>query len=540
MQIGWSPRSFAAQAALVLFATANFWAIMSAVLALSTLLPPRWANPILATAAGFGLWAAFLRMTRSERILGAFGIEILEQRMGLGPLSWTRYKPGRVTGPCSIQPARAPALLLLIVLAASGVVLGGVHAHWHGRFEALRREFSAKGYPLSLARFEEDLPQQSYAYPHWQRVRNPLRDRTLTSLSLSWKNKTSAWTPAMYRKASAQTPAREAFLEKEIAPLLGARYARFAKIDYVAAARKASFELPEYDGLLRAGSLFQEAAGWRAYQGDTARAWRKVEGAVELAELVSHERQMLGRSVHLGLRKSVAASALLVMLNRPGSSIPPALERRFESFLMDHIVAEGSKAELAGFLDFMARFDDVHRPLEDTNPPGGIFETTGVRLIKIMFRSMGLIDLNRLAGASYISRFARPLTAMEAEAEMEASRRERKRYPFWPYFLLPGSAWAPNLATMHRLEWEAKTWLRLALVVSAASRYRQRSAHWPERLGQLAPIYVAATILEDPYTSRPFEYDVGMGGRSFRLCSNGPKGDRMGSRGDELCVSMGR
>lgn len=434
-------------------------------------------------------------------------------------------------------PARIAAGLALASAAAAACWL--MHQVWHGRLEDFRAKLRAEGSPASLADLADpEARDDPGALPFFEAA--------LTTGPLAELNRKHhpglqmrPWTPETARNERDCVTRFEPVLEESLEPALEQGSARWHALDLQRAAREPySPDLPKAAIPFQAASALQLAAGWRAYVGDVQRAWRHAGAIRALAALVNRPPG-LGPHGERALRKRAARTAILVMLNRPGTALPADLERRFRAGLGDRLGQRAFRLLLASRLD-EARWLDEARfapfkalnglslyPCQEDCAGAGMvgFEFAALRV----FAGTGLLDANYLALARSMDEAAEAGTWQEAS---EKDLGDLRGLPAWPYLVARaqvGHHWPSSLLLE---DWELRAWESLVLAVSAASASRRRTGRWPQSLA-------GAGVPEDPFTGAPLRYRAFGGG--FEVCSAGATGESLagmagGYSRESLCV----
>ncbi|MDD5629299.1 MAG: hypothetical protein PHU21_09555 [Elusimicrobia bacterium] len=469
---------------MIMTFAAIFAAVLSceaAFLALSTFLPLSPGSLNLAAGVVLGALAAFA-LVKSLRL-------------------HRRFRAGGQAG--------TGAALVALLAAASLCVVLAVKAVWHGRLESLRLEVAARGWPTSLAEFQEDLPDASYAQSALEQAAAKL------DLAGPVKKDLQAWGGDLLDSAGGPKaggtwgrlcPTVDGLVDKACQGRT-----RLAKTDYVAAAKDPlNMPLPKMAQLPTAARLLRACASRQP----AARAWAQVDRQWRLAALAGTHRSLIAQLVAVDMETLGVKTALDILQRQPRAVLPDRLARAFRQRLGRNRVSEGLRAELAMHLDIPASLG--------RGWAGGALAWSGV------------IDLNVLATARMVARDAAVQTMSEARAAQQLCDAELQALPSWPYFLARVAM--PSFGQLYVREFEGRDWARLALLSSAAARFRAARGRWPAALAELAPRFCEPGDLRDETAGTGFVLRAKGGG--FELCAGGLKGDGKDFRGAEFCARV--
>lgn len=433
------------------------------------------------------------------------------------------------------------AILAALGLLGLGclVLMSVIHSHWHARAEDVRRTMDISGFPVTLAQFQEALPDGQYAYPR-------LAKAIETDFDPAFLNKivhaegAARWTAETARTEAAYAAHYAPYLERELAPLLKQKYARFLKVDYAAVARD-PFKAPE-PGLGKLSSIAKAArlsAVSAAVKGDTAKAWELVRLQFALSDVLANEKFLLGKMVALGIRGQGLDSVAGILLNRPGAVIPKDLRLRLRAASGGDTSGSLLKGEVAYQYDLYNYFHGLNfsrfREIGGSSAflmsgPGGsgraglALEYLGFSLL----RRFGVLDMNSMASAGYFSTIAEAGSWAEVSARNREAEGRVNSLPSWPYLLAKISL--PSYSRVLEREFVTRAKARLTLVCAELLRYRREHGKYPKNLSELGAGETAA----DVFVGGEFYYAPAAGG--FDLCSAGAAGDRKDNLGKDLCV----
>ncbi|MBU2573784.1 MAG: hypothetical protein KKH28_06905 [Elusimicrobia bacterium] len=264
--------SYLHAAAVSLTALLAWFLCAVALLALSTFLPHMSSMLVLAfvfIAAG-ALSFLFTRWAPVRE-----GLEVLQEGVAPARLG----AAGRLFG----RLAALAAVSLIAVL--------GSRAVWHSRVEAFKQELKEKGKPVSLAEFQENLPDEQYAYPKLGPVLEKDFSPEFYNKSYHTGDSIGKWTPETLKKEAPCAAHYAPFVDKKLAPLLAHKYARYMKVDYAGAAKEpAAMTAPPLGRLLSVSRAVKIYAVSRACQGDAGKAWALVRLQFSLADMLAGEK----------------------------------------------------------------------------------------------------------------------------------------------------------------------------------------------------------------------------------------------------------
>lgn len=516
-------------AAELVFLTAWFL-FAAALLALSTFLPPRFS------ALGLGsvfIISVALSSWFSRRAPVRDGLKSLREDSGQ-----TRLRSFGRLGRALLAPA-----------AISAIIISCTHAVWHWRVLAFKQSLKKEGLPVTLSDLQENLPDEEYAYPSLWNAMEKEFDWEFYKKIRYGDDINDKGASEIFKEKPGYAAHFTLYLDKKLPALLAKKYTRYRKVDY-AHAPKNPYQIPipqfhYFYGSSRTAGLY---AVLLASRGDTAKAWALTGLQLDLADLLSNDKDLSSKLVVSLIRRQAADTALYILLNSPAAVIPPDLIPRFKGVLSDHLVSDGLKYELAFDFDSYAylesgggklyvSWDDIY---SDTDLEWGFKQRSDFRLwfdykVFLLLRSMGTLDINSLAEARCFS----ALTTKGAWPQMTLLNNYNcvaiESLPSWPYYLAkmrPMSAYF----RLHTEEWEIKAWTQLALACSELGRYRTARGRYPEKITELVPKSFSAELFKDVFTGGELSYVPAGDGKGFTLCSFGPNGDKKDRSGKELCV----
>ncbi|OGS47297.1 MAG: hypothetical protein A3J79_10430 [Elusimicrobia bacterium RIFOXYB2_FULL_62_6] len=503
----------------------------AALLALSTFLPPLRSMLVLALvfiAAGV-LSFLFCRWAPVR--------ETLEAIKGGGAGAEKKSGPGRLFGALAVLAAAA----LLVVLGARGV--------WHGRLESFKQDLKEKGLPLSLAEFQEDLPDGQYAYPELSTAIEKDFSPEFYNKAFHTGDSIGKWTPEIFKKEAPYAAHYAPYLDKKLAPLLARKYTRYLKVDYAAAAKEpSSMPAPPLANMLSIARAAKLYAVSRAYQGDAGKAWALVRLQFSLADLLADEKVIYSKIIALGLRRLAVETALDIMLNRPAATLPADLTASVKGVLGGVLIRDALKSELAYQFDeyaFLSRLNGrrfvsggglfTAVAPDSGRRGGGLGMWLEYEAFSVM-RMLGLLDINLLATARYFAELTgeSPWAIMFTEGRMIGD--EIQKLPSWPYLLVKAAL--PEFSRMYEREWELKAWAQLALACSELNRFRAERGRYPKDISELSPKTYSAGLLRDIFSGGKLPYTLSKDGKSFELCSTGAYGKKQDAFGRSFCIKQ--
>ena len=531
-------RVFAAYGVLVLLRAATFALMLLSLLSLSTFLPASSSvftlSVVLLTVTGLSLYVLPWSVQK-EKIFRVLGIKVVEKSPEVHRILWLKWTSRRVSAPADAEIRGIPPLLsrLAAATAASLLVMMFAHSVWHSKAEALKLSIKEKGWPSSLADFREDLPDDQYAATAFESALLKIDMRAMdekTDLAL----KPVKWDKDTFRRQAAFVAGLAHLITGEVVPTLKGR-TRWMKADYLAAVKDPlNMPVPKYMDQIKFSKLLRLSACVEAVRGNLPAAWGYVRLQLKIAELVSTEPSLIGKVVTVTLRRQAALAAVGIMLNRPETGVPSDIAKTLRVFPAGSLVSEGMKTEAAIRLDLIAS----PFPQEDKNKITGL-ERISWEVLERLVLFTGLTDISILKSVSYFSqliitpsryRLFEPLGS-KADQELEA-------LPDWPYILAKMAT--GKFSDLHEKEWEMKAWAQMALITSAAGKYYSAHGRYPAKAGELSPGFLSEDLLADPFSFRELEYAAASGGKSFSLCSVGPKGKHKDSKELAFCVQQAR
>ena len=451
------------------------------------------------------------------------------------------------TGPKPGAPGRGTrgrglalgALGLLAIICY--VVLTVVHAHWHNQADMARRGLTLKGFPMSLAELQENLPDSQYAYPALVKAVENDFDPAFYNKITHAAGGTAAWTAETARTEAEYAAHYAPYLEKQLAPLLKQKYPRYMKMNYAQVSQdplKAPF--PKLGNITAIAKAAKLCAIWRAREGNTEKAWELVRLQFSLAGILANEKALLSKMVTLAVRGQGVEAAAGILLNRPGAAIPRDIIPLLTEASDGNLAGEGLKAELAyqnDLYNFMHRVD--FRRFRELGGISGILLSTlddtggaGLRMEYLAFSlllRLGVIDLNSLAAAGYFSTIAEPGPWAQVSERSRQAETRVNNLPSWPFILAKFSL--PSFSSLQKREFEVQARARLTLACGELLRYRREHGKYPKRLSEVN----SKEISPDVFSGGEFSYKPAAGG-GFDLCSSGPAGDSKDISGKDLCI----
>lgn len=507
-------------------------------LAFIVLVPAVAGSVALWTVIAIAVVGSGVILRRLEKpIHQAFGVELKEEIRSLGPLSWMVYRTGPGRMPYAPAVLVKPVVQLVVFAVIVRLLMWGGHSIHHRRFDVFKAEMKGRGLPVSLAEFQESVPDEQYgeaALVAALAKLDPKGDTVKPSPS-----SLEPWTRKTWEDKEVALKRFEPVIIKEILPLLG-RYSRYKKVDFLAASKNSGgMPTPKFAGHIKAGRILGFCAVAHAFQKEPAKAWSYVRAQLDFADLVANDRSLVGKMVTIALRRQAAQSIVVIALTAPDLSLPKDLAKRLESLTDSHLVRDGLGGELAVHFDRRDWMEGASEDLPSVKNFTGESGMSGFALY-VGFRVFvltGAWDLNTLVSAGRTFDCMQAVTMPQARARAAEESSGLANLPLWPYLWMSsfGTYNAPRLLVK---EWELTTWLRLGLVAHALNEHRKAAGRFPADLAALAPKRLSAATLVDAFTDRPFAYQLKKDG--FELCSAGPKGDKKDSLGGLFCVGQAR
>lgn len=500
-----------------------------ALLALSTFLPP-WSSSVVLTAVFLGAGVMSFLFCRKPAVRES--LEALRE----GPETKKNGGFWRIFGS------------VVSLAVASLIIVVGVRMVWHSRAEKLKQELKAQGLPVSLAEFQENLPDDTYAYPKLSQLIEKDFDRAFYEKEFHTGDSIGKWTPETFKKEAPYAAHYAPYLDK-LAPLALKKYARYMKVDYAAAAKEpAVIPAPPLTNFMTIARAAKICAVSRAYQGDPAKAWALVRLQFALSDVLAGEKVLISKLVALGLRRVAVETVLDVMLNRPEAAVPADLISRLKEVSSERLVTDALKVEIAYQYDeyaFLARLGG-----RQFVSSGGLFSAVGPDSVRsgaspgmwvqyevfALMRLMGMLDINSLETARCFA----ALTVERPWAQIVEENRKiavtANSLPSWPYLLVKFAL--PEFSRMYEREFELKAWTQVALALSELGRARQEKGRYPKDISELKPKAFPAELLNDVFAGGKLLYTPSKDGKGFELCSPGAYGDKKDAFGKELCVRL--
>lgn len=420
----------------------------------------------------------------------------------------------------------ARGLQLVILAVIAGAAVAGTHRVWHGRVDALKREWKAKGHPVTRADFQEERADGQYANPALQDALIKLDKDGLYMHSLHPGEQLGVWTEATLKFESKVVAPYRPRLTKEIYPILERRR-YLEKIDFVQeAAKPYATHAPKYYPFIGTTRILSLGSVVRARSGDRQGAWDDLRHAADLSDLAAPGPTLIGRMIAVANRKLIAQAGINIALNAR-APLPEDLADRLRRSLSDRLVVGGLGYEAARRLDLGRYFEGCR--WAECEPSSDLTEAW---FHPILGRAMGLSDMFALREASkfHIEDSWPNWAQMRADCETLS-----KEEVVVPYFETSRSLFVPGL---FKQEWAARVWTQLALLSSAAVKFRAKAGRFPRALGELSPEFIAPTLLRDPFSGREFAFKRDPGAGGFELSSVGPEGNGLDSRGMRMAVKF--
>lgn len=499
-----------------------------ALLALSTFLPP---------------WNSFTVLSGVLICAGVLSFLFCRQPSVRDSLEALRAGP---------EAAKSDGLKRLFgrLLALAGVcllVIFGARVIWHGRVESLKRELKSKGMPLTLAEFQENLPDGRYAYAALSKAVEKDFSREFYDKMYHDGDSVGRWTPETFRKEAPYAAHYAPYLDKTLAPLLARKYDRYMKVDYAQAALEpGAMPLPPLGNFLPIARAAKICAVSRAYQGDAAKGWSLIRLQLSLAGLLAGEKTVYSRMIALGLQRLAVETALDIMLNGTGAALPADIAGRFKEIMGGRLVSDELKCELAYQFDeyaFLSRLGGrrfvsgggiFSAPSLDTDSGGSPAMWLQYGGFAVM-RMVGMLEINSLTTARHLSALAEDKPWARLAAENRELAVAVNGLPSWPYLLVKLAL--PEFSRMFEREFELKAWTQVALAYSELGRACREKGRCPKDISELPAKTVSADLLKDVFNGGKLHYMPSKDGKGFELCSPGAMGDRKDAFGKELCVS---
>ena len=423
-------------------------------------------------------------------------------------------------------------IALTVLLISGAAAIRGVHLVWHGRFEALRAELKQRGYPLSTAEFQEDFPDDRYAFPTLDKPFAEIQRQSFDRLKHPGLE-AGPWSPETLKAESAAIEPYVREIERTIVPGIE-KYPRLFKIDYVNGARNpTAIPVPRLMNIILVAQILSLDAVSKTYRGDVKAAWANVRLVFALDGWTSQSHTLIGQMISVALRRIAVKTVLNMQYKRPAARLPDDIAADLRRILSDSRIADALRAEVAKNLD-------MHDYLEKLSPDEFMKSYSESYLQDLsgyfygFLRKMGSIDI---AGLRFVPVWAIDDTWPNDWPKLKAREREAGAYalPIWVYSSDVGVL--PRVPSFYQKEWEVKTWAQLALVADAIDRYEDaHRGRVPPALDQLSPSAAPPDLLRDAFAGGPFHYAALSGGTGFELSSVGPDGDGKDSHKDQLLI----
>jgi hypothetical protein len=343
---------------------------------------------------------------------------------------------------------------------------------------------------------------------------------------------TGAWGPAAsaaFAKIGGRYARYLGGVDRDLSAIL-ARYPRRVAVDYRVVAKDPMGQ----DTLKGLGAFVSAARGYRilaerrAIQGDTAGAWKAVRSQIQLTRLILQDHTLIGRMIAVANAGIIARTATTIMQNRRGAVLPPALAKEMAALLAEPWVPGGFAAEIAWGLD-------VRR--HSRSAWWGASLVGSRRLGHVLERKLTFLGVTDAAQYRLITQVLEPAARAQGWTP-DLRGGEFDRYAASRAWAAPLVPWIelPRYLQLLQKEYETKTRLQFALVVSALHQYRAKTGRYPAGLALLAPRDLDAVLLTDVFTGRELVYEPGPRGAGYELSSLGPLGNRSDSRARILAV----
>lgn len=507
-----------------LFAVSAWFLFFLTALSLGTFLQPMrsWVNLWGCIIVSALLMALFLRWTPVKNSFSSFSTE--PDRPKTRELSFLCGSMG------------------LLALACA-VVVSGVHARWHRKAAAAKQALKVQGFPVTVADFQESIPDEMYAYPAVSKIIEEDFDADYYGKVKHSFERFSRWTPERARKEAEAAAHYAPYFEKQLIPALRKKYIRYMKADYAAAPKNPlKTPAPRLGKFSPIAMMATSYAVSRALQGDMGKAWDAVRLQLDLSDLLRSEKTLIAGVVSSLLRGDAANSAASILLSRPGSALPKDVSDRLLEAWSDRPVIDGLRGELAYQLDLFRFFERLRfrRFKSMGGLPGTLLwgpeaRESGPALwfhygILSLLRRIGILDMNCMAAAGCLSTIAAPGSWAQTSANVQEAVNRIDALPTWPFFLAKLSMMSSPRLLVGDFETRARAGMTWTL--SELGRYRQARGRYPTRLPDLK---LKEPVL-DPFTDQEFAYSQTPDGRGFELCSAGSRGDRKTDSGESLCL----
>jgi hypothetical protein len=414
------------------------------------------------------------------------------------------------------SPSGAAAPCAGLLFAGLGIVLA-TRALWQHRYDTFKKDCAAQGWPTSLADFREDRPEQDFAQGPLEQAYARLGLDAVKKDLESWGGPVLA--PGESRPGGAWARACPKLEAGGVDAAFMTR-SRLLRVDYAAAAADPmGAPIPAVGQHIAWGRWLRACASRAPDQG---RAWAQVGRLLQLSQLVATHRSTIAQVVACESDILAAKTAIEVLLRRPRAALPEAVSRPFRERLRENRLAAGLRSELAMSFDMTAWFQG----------PGA----AGVsRLGERVLSWIGFFEINGLAFSRMLAGFAGVKTWADAQAAGARVEAQVAGLPGWPYLLVRIAM--PSYGKTFIREFEARTWCRMALVVSAAGRFMSAKGRPAKDLAELSPKFLAPGDALDESSGRDLAYRA-LPGQGFDLCGSGPQGDEKDSRGRDFCVRV--
>ena len=442
---------------------------------------------------------------------------------------------------------------LLWLWLATVIVLVAVAQFWNARIGRLEAALKAEGLPASLAEYAEDVPAarngaaalEAWTAPFTRtragapRAFNPVTalSKVLDDVDGDWQaeapgDTTGAWGPAA---AAAFTAIERRYarymggVDRDLTAIL-ARYPRRVAVDYHVVAKDPMGQ----DALRGLGAFVSAERGYRvlaehrAMQGDMAGAWKAVRSQLQLNRLILQDHTLIGRMIVVANSGIIARTATTIMQNRRDTVLPPDLAKGLAAIIAEPWVAGGFAGEIAWGLD-------VRRHSRSKWLGGSLLGNR--RLGYLVERKMTFLGFADAAQYHQITQVLEPAARVRGWTP-DLRGGELDRYAVSRGWAAAWVPWIdlPRYLQLLQKEYEAKTRVQFALVVSALHQYRAKTGKYPPGLALLAPRYLDAATLADVFSGRELGYQPGAKGAGYELSSVGPLGNRSDSRARILAV----
>jgi hypothetical protein len=369
------------------------------------------------------------------------------------------------------------------------------------QIENYQLHLKQNGWPTTLAKYQEDLPDSAYALPALRKLISDLDiERADSSAPFLDAPNSAVLAHAPTLRRSCKILDAGAFEHA-----LGSA-SRLEREDF----RRPTYESrPDTNKVRFFGPMLEECAALDAARGSGSASRAHVLSLLKMSDITASQHWVIEQVWSLLLERMAAQAALEPLARISNSRMPKSVVDAFHRRLEGLRMTEGMRTELAFQLD-IARNND-----------GGY----------------GGVIINCLTSAREFERLAGITDWPSSRATRTELIAEQQSLPAVPYIfakLVSVETWFQ----MWRMEFETRNWLKLALTAGKLADYRASHGRYPNRLSDLPQGATDRGDDIDEFTGGEFFYEPVEDG--YKLCSAGANGDRKQSNKRDLCVTAGR